>query len=383
MTRGTLRTAALRPPGDGLAGLLGRAADLALAPGAGFPDPAHEPDDALAAARAALEERIAGNPGAWGATTLLSAIELLAELDAAQEARELDAQRKRIADLRRVRTAVDALRDLPAAEAVDRAPVELAAACDFGRSMVSSVVGSMWLPGRLHISEDSADHADAFLDFVRGARIPLRHTLLETELVRRRMPALVEDPIDDGRTFKDIIRASRTAAYVVAPITARDRVIGFLHADRLERRRRVTDADLDRIAAFASAFGLLHEQQVLRERLGVQRRRFRGALAETEAALERLEQARLELDESLAPPGDAPVARDRGPKALPRIASVLTVREREVLALLADGRTNAGIAQELVIAEGTVKAHVKSILRKLRVPSRAAAVARYARQAQR
>jgi DNA-binding NarL/FixJ family response regulator len=47
---------------------------------------------------------------------------------------------------------------------------------------------------------------------------------------------------------------------------------------------------------------------------------------------------------------------------------VLSPREREVLALMAEGRSNAGIARELWVTEGTVEKHVHSILGKLRLP---------------
>jgi serine/threonine-protein kinase PknK len=46
----------------------------------------------------------------------------------------------------------------------------------------------------------------------------------------------------------------------------------------------------------------------------------------------------------------------------------LTTREREVLALMAEGRSNAGIARQLWVTEGTVEKHVHSILTKLRLP---------------
>ena len=46
----------------------------------------------------------------------------------------------------------------------------------------------------------------------------------------------------------------------------------------------------------------------------------------------------------------------------------LSPREREVLALMAEGRSNAGIAHQLWVTEGTVETHVHSILRKLRLP---------------
>ena len=46
----------------------------------------------------------------------------------------------------------------------------------------------------------------------------------------------------------------------------------------------------------------------------------------------------------------------------------LSPREREVLALMAEGRSNAGIARRLWVTEGTVEKHVRSILSKLRLP---------------
>jgi DNA-binding NarL/FixJ family response regulator len=46
----------------------------------------------------------------------------------------------------------------------------------------------------------------------------------------------------------------------------------------------------------------------------------------------------------------------------------LTPREREVLSLMAEGRSNAGIARRLFVTEGTVEKHVHSILGKLRLP---------------
>ena len=45
--------------------------------------------------------------------------------------------------------------------------------------------------------------------------------------------------------------------------------------------------------------------------------------------------------------------------------AVLSAREREVLALMAEGRSNAGIARRLWVTEGTVEKHVRAILTKL------------------
>jgi DNA-binding NarL/FixJ family response regulator len=51
--------------------------------------------------------------------------------------------------------------------------------------------------------------------------------------------------------------------------------------------------------------------------------------------------------------------------------SGLSGREREVLTLMAEGRSNAGIGRALWVTEGTVEKHVRSIMMKLRLPEAA------------
>jgi serine/threonine-protein kinase PknK len=48
--------------------------------------------------------------------------------------------------------------------------------------------------------------------------------------------------------------------------------------------------------------------------------------------------------------------------------SALSEREREVLALMAEGRSNAGIGHRLWVTEGTIEKHVRSIMSKLHLP---------------
>jgi DNA-binding NarL/FixJ family response regulator len=93
--------------------------------------------------------------------------------------------------------------------------------------------------------------------------------------------------------------------------------------------------------------------------------RVRGLLADVEAS------SGADSGGAAAGPGSGP--RRRGP-------SLLTRREREVLRLVAQGMTNQAIAERLFVSEHTVHRHIANILRKLDAPSRAAAVARAAKE---
>lgn len=64
----------------------------------------------------------------------------------------------------------------------------------------------------------------------------------------------------------------------------------------------------------------------------------------------------------------------------PAISETLTAREREVLTLLAEGRSNREIARALTVSEKTVKTHVSSILLKLGLADRTQAAVYAVRQ---
>jgi DNA-binding CsgD family transcriptional regulator len=81
-------------------------------------------------------------------------------------------------------------------------------------------------------------------------------------------------------------------------------------------------------------------------------------------------QAELRAHLELRRGGDGGAAADAAP-ALEGALAELTPRELEVLALLAEGRTDRGIAQELYVTPKTVEAHVRSVFRKLDLPAEA------------
>ncbi|HWI75189.1 MAG TPA: response regulator transcription factor [Baekduia sp.] len=96
-------------------------------------------------------------------------------------------------------------------------------------------------------------------------------------------------------------------------------------------------------------------------RIGYLLKRRLTDVAELIDALERIAEGSQVVDPSLV--GELLTARHADDPL-----DALTPREREVLELMAEGRSNAGIAKRLVVTEGTVEKHVQNILGKLDLP---------------
>jgi DNA-binding CsgD family transcriptional regulator len=273
------------------------------------------------------------------------------------------------------------------AELMQRATSELCRSCDFDRSVLFRVDGSELVAECAYFSGDPAGAQD-FVALARQVRPQLNHMLLETEMIRRERPVLVSDAENDPRTFKPLVQACGTKSYVAAPIMPGGRVIGMLHADHRIRDVPVEDRDRDLLWTFAEGFGYAVERMLLMERLEAETTQIQQ-MAQTAASLiEELRSSELDLSPHSTPPlGDSAngssdhiqAALERMPAAPPGLDGLLTRRELEVLELMAAGASNAEIAERLVISVGTVKSHVKHILRKLRASNRAEAVSRFFR----
>jgi DNA-binding CsgD family transcriptional regulator/transcriptional regulator with GAF, ATPase, and Fis domain len=259
----------------------------------------------------------------------------------------------------------------------ERAPAAIAEACGFSRAMISAVRGSRWVPLRLHTRDDLDANAAGFRSYVDdGAEIPLANLLAETMMVRRRTGVLVPTELIQSRAFAPIIEVAQSPAYVAAPIVVEGRAIGFLHADRVGQERVVDEDDRRLIEAFAGEFAVLHQRVWWSERVSERRQRVEAELERAVDALRRVESSGPGLSAAAdSPPAawSAPRSADPGRSA----ARFLTGREWDVLALVAEGATNRVIAHRLTLSEDTVKTHLRGVLRKLGVTSRASAVAWY------
>jgi DNA-binding CsgD family transcriptional regulator len=279
----------------------------------------------------------------------------------------------------RVRNAVTALSRLgPVSQVIDRCAAEAAAAVDLDRALLSRIENGTLLAERLHLRTAGADRASV-LEQLRGAPLRLSYPLLECELMRRRKTQLVDDIDHEQPGRYAFLDALGWRAYVAAPIIVDGSVIGLLHGDREPGRRPLAQLDADALEHFAAGFAMVFERAVLRRRLRDQRLEIHRIATWAEARTGELSDDMIVLAAGAAEEHNA---RLPTPETLTEdgLDAHLTAREFDVLRLMAEGKTNSDIAQALFVSAGTVKFHVKNILRKMQASNRADAGARYLRQ---
>jgi DNA-binding CsgD family transcriptional regulator len=254
-----------------------------------------------------------------------------------------------------------------------------AGACGFDRVLLSRVEDDVWLPWRSY-SRAIGPAERQFQQWMRDIpRIQLSRMTLERDMVLQREAVIVTDATRDPRVHRPLMTMAMQTSFVAAPLVTGDRVIGLLHADI--SGGEVVELDRDILWFFAIGFAQIFERAVLLARLRDQRAEMIRVTHSVEAILDDLDSsevalaARQETSAVAVSRAVRPVATERATV----LEGLLTQRELEVLALMATGATNNRIAERLVIATGTVKSHVKQILRKLRVENRAEAISQYLR----
>ena len=268
--------------------------------------------------------------------------------------------------LERVGDAVRRLGEIGSPQGIlDRAAEELGTSSAFDRVMVGEVRGD-GLVVRSVWNDSDRDGAMAALEELRREPIRLEYPVVEDEVARAQRTEIVEARVARSRGARRFIDVFAWDSYVVAPVVVQGVTVGLLHGDAFVSGRRLDSLDVEVASLYAEGLAGVFERAVLREMLQLHHHELRSAV---EWMSNRLGQLATDAGELTALRAGFDAS----------LADALTAREVEVLRLLARGQTNLEIARTLVVREGTIKYHVKNILRKLGATSRADAVSRYAR----
>jgi DNA-binding CsgD family transcriptional regulator/GAF domain-containing protein len=442
--------------------LAGRAAELlgwSELPDADLLSDHHTARELLAGAWRESVDLIAGPPP-LPADQLGVLVGLLRELKAVDERVRDDLLARQSSAAHLVREALSQLREVDTVAGLAHRAPTAAASIGFDRAVLSQIDDSVWIPESAYVAGDPG-WADEILH--AGQRDPriLDRSLLETQIVRRNRPLVVNDLADRPDLNRAMVDTSMTRSYAAAPIVGWGRVIGFLHADCYHQRRNLDEMDRDLLWMFCEGLGTLITRAAALDELarlrgelgrlaagtgpvgrgyrpaeapgrGTSPRAGAGPATEAESATNghpaqrrghvptgsggRPDRPATWADVRAAAgqragagtgsgaedgparwatghtegPAEAWLPSPATPFCLPQRFTdahgdggpgdaALTRRELDVLRLMSGGRTNGQIARQLVIAEGTVKSHVKHILRKLDAANRAEAVSRWLR----
>jgi LuxR family transcriptional regulator, regulator of acetate metabolism len=268
----------------------------------------------------------------------------------------------------RVGEAVRRLGEVGSPEGIlDRAAEELGHGSQFDRVLISKVLDNQMCAHALWMREPESG-IPAILERLQRDPVVLDYPLIEADVARQRVAARVTVASARSRTPALLADVFGWPGYVVAPVAVGGNTIGLLHADTAGTGRLLDALDDEVMNRFCDGLAAAFERAALRDTLRRHRTELQAAVQWMSGRLGRL------AADAAAP---AIAAGDATSRRATREA--LTPRELEVLRLMARGRTNQAIANALVVRVGTVKYHVKNILRKLGATSRADAVSRYAR----
>jgi DNA-binding CsgD family transcriptional regulator/GAF domain-containing protein len=326
----------------------------------------------------ALTTAVRGEAPRTAADTYL---DLLNEIKRADQDLLVSRLRHRDTAFGRVREALAMLREPESTAALVEQAAIATCVLGFDRSILSRIEDSAWIPEKAWIERDPK-WGDEILEIGRANPQVLDHTLVETEMIRRKVGILVHNVQDRPAVNRPIADASLSRSYAAVPLLANGDVVGFIHADCYYQQRNLDDFDRRLLGMFAEGVSQALGRTAMMDRLSS----IRVGVDQVAGALAAAKDDRVQLGGQTVRPVaqlDGGFGRQRGQQGYDDLfpaggeGSTLTRREVEVLRLMAAGDTNGRIARRLVISEGTVKSHVKHILRKLGAANRAEAVSRW------
>ena len=242
----------------------------------------------------------------------------------------------------------------------------------FDRSIFSRVVDGVWTSEAVFVVDDPK-WADEINRVGQEQPQPLVAGLHETEIVRRREAMIVTDVQRNSGVHRPIADESRSKSYAAAPIMSGNQVVGLLHADCYMQGRDPSAAECEALAAYSKGRGGGGGGGRAAEQLHMVGSQLRSIANDCEDGSASLHEFSFDQASAVCH-ADFPRAARVTKQALRSVRYLLTAREIQIIELMAEGRSNSRIAEQLVISEGTVKQHVKHILRKLGAGNRVEAV---------
>ena len=164
---------------------------------------------------------------------------------------------------------------------------------------------------------------------------------------------------DTSRVHRRIAEASWSDSYVAVPVMSGTQVVGLLHADcyiQAVTPMPLTAKRSPPTPGPATALSRARAAEQLNT-IGSQLRTIANECHDSVASVGEFSWG--SPDERST---ELPLATRVTKRAVDSVREVLTAREVQILELMASGMSNARIAAQLVISEGTVKQHVKHIL---------------------
>lgn len=241
----------------------------------------------------------------------------------------------------------------------------------FVRAMYSTVDEMRWVTRTVTTVNGEAERE---LLLRAGQQPPFRELrgLFEFEMVQQRRPILRRGIRKSLRVHPEIIRVTESDSYIAAPLLSGSLVTGFVSIDVNSVTGTVDEFDRDLVGLVCGGAGIALER--IRAIAGAT-----ALQADVGRSIESLQAIVRGSGVSASSVRESTAPMHAVPEELEE-SEVLTRREYQVLRLIARGRTNSEIGQQLVISEGTAKTHVRNILRKLGASNRTHAAEMYRQQ---
>lgn len=246
--------------------------------------------------------------------------------------------------------------------------VELVSTAGFGRAVFSGVCEGALRP--THGATATGDGVDP-IEFAEDLRVEVaedsaEHTCITTAGGPRRVESADADP--------RMAKLLATNAYAVAPVMTSSSVSAVVHVAPAAPLA-IDDDDLECLGAYQGAACAAFSRDVWSDIAIAHHTAVRRA---AETIVEDASRVTADdFDIGAEVPSEVRTPPLAGPAVNLQIENCLTSRETEVMRLIAQGLTNAEIADRLFIGIETVKSHVKKVLRKIGAVNRSEAISLY------